>query len=77
MDDKKQSFEESLNELEALVAQMEAGQMGLEEMVLGLEKGQKLIKACNQRLDEVERRIEVIKKNPDGSVETSPLPPMA
>ena len=74
---KTPTFEESLAELEKLVADMEAGAMGLEEMVAAFEKGQKLVKTCSQRLNEVERRIEVIKKNADDSADaTTPLPPM-
>ncbi len=72
-----QTFEESLAKLEALVGQMESGNMGLEEMVKAFEEGQKLVKSCNDRLNEVEERIRVIKKSADGSAsETEALPPM-
>lgn len=73
----EQSFESALQELESLVSAMESGNMGLEEMVTAFEKGQKLAKACTDRLNEVERRIEVIKKNADGSASSATeLPPM-
>ena len=74
--EKTQSFEESLGKLEALVGQMESGNMGLEEMVKAFEEGQKLVKSCTDRLNEVEERIRVIKKAADGSAETEALPPM-
>ena len=78
MEKEKQSFEDALQELEGLVEKMESGEMGLEEMVAAFEKGQTLVKSCTDRLNEVERRIEVIKKNADGSASTTePLPPMA
>lgn len=76
MSEKKKTFEESLSELEELVSMMESGNMGLEEMVAAFEKGQKLVKTCGQRLNEVERRIEVIKKGTGDSITTEPLPPM-
>lgn len=76
MSEKNKTFEESLTELEELVSAMESGNMGLEEMVVAFEKGQKLVKTCGQRLNEVEKRIEVIKKGASESVATSPLPPM-
>ncbi len=77
MSETKKTFEESLAELEALVANMESGKMGLEEMVSAFEKGQVLVKACSERLNEVERRIEVIRKKSDGTAaDTSALPPM-
>ena len=78
METNKQSFEAALAELEGLVEAMESGEMGLEEMVAAFEKGQALVKNCTDRLNEVERRIEVIKKKADGSASsTEPLPPMA
>ena len=77
MEKNTQSFEDALNELEGLVEKMESGEMGLEEMVVAFEKGQALVKNCTDRLNEVERRIEVIKKNADGAASTTePLPPM-
>jgi exodeoxyribonuclease VII small subunit len=76
MEKNTQSFEDALSELEDLVRKMESGEMGLEEMVTAFEKGQKLVKSCTDRLNEVERRIEVIKKNADGTATTVELPPM-
>ncbi len=76
MEKNTQSFEDALAELEELVGKMESGEMGLEEMVSAFEKGQKLVKSCTDRLNEVERRIEVIKKNADGTATTVELPPM-
>ena len=76
MEKNTQSFEDALSELEELVRKMESGEMGLEEMVTAFEKGQKLVKSCTDRLNEVERRIEVIKKNADGTATTVELPPM-
>ena len=78
MAEKQQDFESALKELEELVGKMESDSMGLEEMVAAFEKGQKLVKSCSDRLNEVERRIEVIKKNADGSAATTePLPPLS
>ena len=77
MEKNTQSFEDALSELEELVRKMESGEMGLEEMVAAFEKGQKLVKSCTDRLNEVERRIEVIKKNADGTATTAELPPMS
>lgn len=78
MEKKEKTFEASLRELEELVAKMESGEMGLEEMVSAFESGQKLVKSCTDRLNEVERRIAVIKQNADGSASsTTELPPMA
>lgn len=57
---KKVSFEESMQELEALVQALEAGQMSLEDSFKSYEKAVKLRKALNAMLDEGDRRIRVL-----------------
>jgi exodeoxyribonuclease VII small subunit len=68
-------FEEALKRLEALVEKMEAGDMDLDAMVGSFEEGQKLIQVCTRRLDEVEKRIETLVKNTDGTETTAPFDP--
>lgn len=68
-----QSFEQSLKRLEGLVGEMEGGSLSLEELILRFEEGQKLIKFCSGKLNEVERKIEVLIKKGD-SVTTAPFP---
>lgn len=69
-------FEPALAELEALVQKMEQGEMGLDDMVNAFERGQKLVQHCSAKLNEVERRIELLVKGADGQATTKPLPPM-
>ena len=69
-------FEPALAELETLVHKMELGEMGLDEMVNAFERGQKLVQHCSAKLNEVERRIELLVKGADGQATTKPLPPM-
>jgi exodeoxyribonuclease VII small subunit len=66
-------FEPALAELEALVQKMEQGEMGLDEMVNAFERGQKLVQHCTTKLNEVERRIELLVKGPDGEATTKPF----
>jgi exodeoxyribonuclease VII small subunit len=68
-------FEEALKRLEALVEKMEAGDMDLDAMVGSFEEGQKLIQVCTRRLDEVEKRIETLVKNADGTETAAPFDP--
>jgi exodeoxyribonuclease VII small subunit len=68
-------FEPALEELEALVQKMEQGEMGLDEMVAAFERGQNLVRHCTTRLNEVERRIEMLVKGPDGQATTKPFDP--
>jgi len=53
-------FEEALGTLEEIVEQLEAGEMSLEDSVKAFESGMRLVKACTRRLDEAERRVEVL-----------------
>lgn len=71
--DKPQSFEKALARLEAIAAEMESGELGLEKMVAAFEEGQKLVKLCSAKLNEVEKKIEQLVKNADGSVGTEPF----
>jgi exodeoxyribonuclease VII small subunit len=71
-------FDESLRRLEAIVGQMEAGAMDLDAMVAAFEEGQRLVQFCSQKLNEVERRIEVLVKDGAGADKTEPFaPPVA
>ena len=63
---KELSFEAALAQLEDIVRQLEGGTMGLDEMVGAFEKGQELIRLCNGKLNEVEKRIELLVKTPEG-----------
>jgi exodeoxyribonuclease VII small subunit len=69
-------FEPALAELETLVQKMEQGEMGLDEMVNAFERGQQLVRNCTDKLNEVERRIELLVKGPDGQAITKPFNPV-
>jgi len=68
-------FEPALEELEALVQKMEQGEMGLDDMVNAFERGQQLVRHCTNKLNEVERRIELLVRGPDGEATTKPFNP--
>lgn len=56
----EKSFEKSLDELEKIVAKLEAGDLPLEESLKLFEEGVKLSRNCRERLTKAERRIEVL-----------------
>ncbi|ABK43568.1 Exodeoxyribonuclease VII small subunit [Magnetococcus marinus MC-1] len=66
--DKKQGFEASLERLEALVGELERGELPLEEALAAYEEGMKLARLCQKRLDSAEKRIEKI-ATPSGDEE--------
>lgn len=51
-------FEEALESLEQIVAELEAGELPLHEALEKFEKGMELKKLCEQKLTEAEARIE-------------------
>ena len=60
-------FEDNLKQLEALVAKMESGEMGLDDMIKSFEEGRKLVDACQKDLASIRQRIEKVTKS--GNVE--------
>lgn len=67
--DENRSFEETLKELEDLVARMESGTLSLDDMVKDFEKGRELVKFCTEELDGIRKRIEkVSSSSPTGVV---------
>jgi len=63
--EEKMSFEKALERLEAIVGEMEGGSLSLDKMISRFEEGQSLLKFCSQKLNEVERKIEVLVKKGD------------
>ncbi|NCC51333.1 MAG: exodeoxyribonuclease VII small subunit [Spartobacteria bacterium] len=61
-------FEQSLEHLEKIVADMESGTLSLEEMTTHFEKGTALVKYCSDKLNEVERKIELLVKQGEKTV---------
>ncbi len=68
------SFEQALNRLEEIVGAMESGDLPLEKMTAFFEEGHALVRQCGRRLDEVERKIEVLMRKGDQWV-AEPLDP--
>lgn len=65
------SLEESLAKLEKILERMEDGDMPLEELLKEYETGVELVKFCQGRLDAVEKRIQVVSRSLDGTLEMS------
>jgi exodeoxyribonuclease VII small subunit len=54
------SFEDSLKELEKIVAELESGKLGLSDALARYEEGVKQLKGCQQLLEMAERKIELL-----------------
>lgn len=60
------SFESSLQALEKIVRDLERGDLPLEESLELFEQGVRLSRECQERLNQAERRIEVLLRDADG-----------
>ena len=55
-----ESYESALGEIEALVSQMESGQLPLEKLLTSYKRGAFLLKFCRERRDSVEDQIKLL-----------------
>ena len=70
-----QNFETSLEELERIVRELERGDLPLEKSLELFEQGVKLSRACQERLNEAERRIEILTRDNQGRANVSAFEP--
>ena len=63
---KEPTFEEALKSLETVVAKLESGETNLEESIRLFEEGMRLSALCQKRLDDADRKIEVLMRKPGG-----------
>jgi exodeoxyribonuclease VII small subunit len=72
-DPPNKSFEAALDELEQVLEQLESGEMALEDSLAAFEKGVGLVKYCNQKLNEVEKKVEMLVKDKEGKLQLKAL----
>jgi exodeoxyribonuclease VII small subunit len=75
MSTKPKKFEDELKELETIVSQIDSGALTLEESIGAFERGVMLVKALNGKLDEVERKVELLTRSAGGELRTTPFEP--
>ena len=59
----KKSFESQIENLEKIVAELEQGELSLDESVSKFEEGIKISKECNKTLEEAEKKITILINN--------------
>jgi len=69
----EKKFEAALTRLEDIVKQLETGDLPLEQSLKLFEEGIKLSRICHKRLDEAERRVEILLKDKTGALTTQPF----
>ena len=67
------TFEQALAELESVVAQLEGGQVPLEQSIALYERGEALKKHCERKLGDAELKVERIVAGAGGASHTEPF----
>jgi len=72
-----EKFETSLKKLEEIVRKLENGTLPLDESIKAFEEGVRHASFCATRLDEAERKVELLIKQRNGSFRREPFAPDA
>ena len=72
---KERSFEEAMGRLEAIVAELEGEDRGLEKQFALFQEGMELARFCDGKLAEVEKSVEIVLKESAEEWKTAPLDP--
>ena len=72
---KERSFEDAMARLEAIVAELEGEDRGLEEQFALFQEGMELARFCDQKLGEVEKSVEIVLKEAAGEWKTASFDP--
>jgi exodeoxyribonuclease VII small subunit len=66
-------FDDALHDLEQTVQRLESGELSLEDALAAFERGVTLVRMLNEKLAEVERRVEILMRDADGTRRTRPF----
>ncbi|MCX7634812.1 MAG: exodeoxyribonuclease VII small subunit [Syntrophales bacterium] len=69
----KDRFEDAMNRLEEIVHRMETGELSLDESLKAFEEGIKLARFCSKKLEEAEKRIELLVRDEQGELSLAPF----
>ena len=72
---KANEFEKAFQQLEKIVQQLESENLSLDESLQLFEEGIRLSRFCNQKLEEVEKKIETILADAKGQPQVEPFEP--
>jgi len=70
-----ESYDAIVVRLERVVGELESGQLSLEQSIEKFAEGVRLAKDASRKLDEAERRVELLVRSADGSDEAVPFAP--
>ncbi len=71
----KEKFEDALTKLEKIVSKLEDETISLEDSLKLFEEGIRLFRFCHQKLNEAEKKVEILLKGKDGTIKPVPFEP--
>ena len=71
----KQTFENAMKRLEAIVQELESGDLTLDEALKKFQEGVKLSKFCSNKLDETEKKVSILLKDEEGNIREESFSP--
>ncbi|MCD6560577.1 MAG: exodeoxyribonuclease VII small subunit [Deltaproteobacteria bacterium] len=69
----EQKFEDAMKKLEEIVQNLESGDLPLEDALNVFEEGTKLSKFCSSKLEEAEKRVNVLVRDVNGKYNLEPF----
>lgn len=70
---KSEQFEESLKKLQGIVEKLERGDLPLDEAMESFTEGIQLVQLCHQKLEEAEKKVQLLVKDQQGAFTTAPF----
>jgi exodeoxyribonuclease VII small subunit len=74
---KSEQFEEAVKRLQAIVEKLERGDLPLEQAMESFAEGMQLVQLCHQKLEEAEKKVQILTKDPQGVWTTTPFEPVS
>ena len=69
----EKKFEDALSSLETIVEKLEGDDLSLEESLKAFEEGIRLFRLCNKKLNEAEKKVEILLRDTGGNEKIEPF----
>ena len=71
------TFEDAMKRLQEIVSYLENGEVPLDKSLAAFEEGVRLVKFCNEKLENAEKTVRLLAVSENGEVTEGEMPPMA
>ena len=69
----RQTFESAIKRLEAIVEELESGDLTLDDALKKFQEGIKISRFCSKKLDETEKKVAILLEDEEGDVRSGPF----